>query len=340
MKIAKIFCLGILLLTAFSLPGAAQRGPGGPGQPGPQWMAVSHGVNQDDSSTILWDRRDGAAVVWNLATDGQTVTQSAVFGPYAGGWRATRVYPVYDANTTPMILWNRPDGAMVIYSLSANGKTYTTTPVIGPYAGWTALNIGVDSNGLTHILWTNVNGEMVLWTLTADRKNYSASELFGPISGWAAGDFAIQKDGSAEVLWNRSDGALAVWTIPATGQSFASTPVFGPFTGPNSTTWKAKSVAVVDVLSQDVIEVPTIDVLLNRSDGASAVFTLSQDEQSFTSTPVFGPFAGGGWSAQDVGLQEDGTTQLLWTNVNGMMDVHTLSTDRQSFTPSEVFGPF
>jgi len=57
--------------------------------------------------------------------------------------------------------------------------------VVGPYAGWTAVDGTRDFNGdgKSDVLLTNTSESSAVWTM--DGTNITASEIHGPYAGWA-----------------------------------------------------------------------------------------------------------------------------------------------------------
>ena len=232
------------------------------------------------------------------------------------------------------LLWTNTNGTAALWTVYLDG-TVTSTPALGPIAGWAARAIADGPDGKTRLLWTRSDGQSAVWTVNPADGTYTSTPGYGPIPGWNVAALAVGPDDLTRLEWRHAgDGQSSVWTIAGDG-SVASTPGFGSYG-----TWTSGPLAVGgDGLSRLLWEdgagrfsVWTLDALnnlsstpalradprlvshrhcrgagpatrgcsLNRSDGGMAVWTVGWGGGGHLDAPVradprIGPATGWRW---------------------------------------------
>ena len=132
---------------------------------------------------VLVDQRQRAGVGLAHQYDRQAATVSHPFGPYSG-WaaKALSVGPDDDAH----LLWDKTSGPITgTASLwdADFGTGVFTSPLYGPFGGWSATGIATDEDNVTHILWNHTpDGEASLWNIGSSVTH----QEYGPFPGWTA----------------------------------------------------------------------------------------------------------------------------------------------------------
>jgi len=174
-------------------------------------------------------------------------------------------------------LLSNAGGSTAIWTM--DGIKISASQVVGPYAGWTAVDGTRDFNGdgKSDVLLTNTSGAIAMWTM--DGTNITASQVHGPYAGWnvVSGNSDFNGDGKSDLLLSNGSGSTAIWTMD--GTNITASQVVGPYAG-----WTA-----VDG-TRDFNGDGKSDVLLTNTSESSAVWTM--DGTNITASEIHGPYAG------------------------------------------------
>jgi len=239
---------------------------------------------------ILWSK-NGSALITSLLDSGGTFSQSfneTLSG--ASGWTPASI--AIDGSENIDLLWSGPGNSAAIWTVapySGSGKVSYTTKSYGPFAGWQAEQIAVDSNGATYILWSNSGGSQAsIWTIPSGGS--PSSQLYNQSAGWQAKylavDNALTTSGSPlsepVILWTNKNGQVDIQTIDG-ADKYLTSEFLGPYTG-----WTAAGLT----MNYDGSGLYCPGVLWNGSSGASSIWVI---RPVCLSTIAYGPYAG--WHA-------------------------------------------
>lgn len=275
---------------------------------------------------VLWKNTDGTVALWNYNRQDGSFDDHH-YGPYAG-WtvKAVADNPQSSADGRTRLLWNNADGRVSVWSLDNSTGDFTHHEV-GPYAGWTATAVSVDTASTTHILWNNTNGMASVWNYQTADGSFTYHD-YGPYTGWtakavadAASDPAAGAD-PTRLLWTNTDGQMALWKIRSDG-SFDHRE-YGPYPG-----WSAGAVSVG---ADD-----TTHILWNNTNGRASVWNQRADDFGSFTQNTYGPYAG--WTAKAIADGTDGQTSLLWTKPDGTMRLWNLDNSSALFSQFTL-GPY
>ena len=249
-------------------------------------------------------------------------------------------YEVAAAAGHTHILWNNPDGRVILWSLAADGSF--TYHVFGPYTDdgtantpWHAAALATGPDGKSHILWTNPDGRVILWTVDdAGNFTYAAYGPYqdgAPNTPWSAKAISMGADNVVHILWTNPDHRVILWNVDA-AFNFTNA-LFGPYDdGAPNTFWNAMALATgPDNVTR---------LLWNNPDGRVILWNVNS---AFGFTyHVFGPYNDGSpntpWSASAVSVGPDNMTHLLWNNPD--MRVILLNVDSAFGFTNALFGPY
>ena len=203
------------------------------------WEPTGLSVLSDGSCRVLWTISDGTADVWSLDALGYVTTVGPTYPPDTGSegtWQAVAISAASDG--TSRVLWNRPDGAMRLWtldttdSLSIGGLTYG--PITDSAGVWAASKVSVDpSDGNSWVLWKRSDGAIQKWTFGANEEKISGGEYEAPLvdgnGTWDAAEIDTGPLGDGRILWKRSDGAMRLWSFDSKGQRTLCGSVYGPY---------------------------------------------------------------------------------------------------------------
>ena len=297
----------------------------------------------------LWNSADGQVQVRTVNLDGSQTTL-ATFGPYTDAsnagvpgntalWKAIAVARVPDG--TLRLLWQHPDGRVMLWRLNASGAMLTVTGY-GPYtdagdtgvAGntglWHAVGLSVSADGLTHLLWDHPDGRAMLWSVNPD-DTFTVIAGYGPytdagdagVAGntavWHTTALANASDGSLRLLWNHPDGRVMLWNVSEAG-ALVSLGGYGPYTDAgdagvpgNTALWNAVAVQV----SAD----GDAHLLWDHPDGRVMVWDVDSS-YNIAALTGYGPYtdapAGNSlWHAIGLALTPTNLPYVLWGNPDG-----------------------
>jgi hypothetical protein len=124
------------------------------------------------------------------------------------------------------------------------------------------------------------------------------------------------------ILWDNSSGAAALWQLTAS-YALARAAAYGPFSG-----YTAVDVTVgIDGNAR---------LLWTRTDGTTALWTVSTNTLLEIAGQSYGPFTG--FTAVALEAGKDGLTRLAWSNSSGAQEVWLVNLD-DSFRSASPFGP-
>jgi len=174
------------------------------------WNLVDQGVGGDQLLRLLWVKYDGTASVWSTAAD--AYSSDVRIAPIPG--KSAVSFAVGQDNLA-RVLWAGTDNTAVVTTVNTNGSI-TTSPIYGPYAGYTARQVEVDYNtNITRVLFVNTNGSAALAKVTsggvAGFTNCTAPAGFTAISA------AVGTDGLVRFLFNNSAGGARIYTEKTDG---------------------------------------------------------------------------------------------------------------------------
>ena len=237
------------------------------------------------------------------------------------------------------ILWNNPDGRVILWSIAPDGSV--TFHAFGPYTDgspntpWSAKALATGPDGKSHLLWTNPDGHVILWTVD-DSGNFTDA-IYGPYTDgtpstpWSAKALSVGVDNLVHILWTNPDGKVILWNVDSTF-NFTDA-VFGPYTdGAPNTPWSATAIATgPDNVTR---------LVWNNPDGHVILWDV---DNGFNFTyHLYGPYTDGSpstpWSASAVSVGPDAVTHLLWTNPDGHVILWTVD-GAFNFTDA-VYGPY
>lgn len=202
------------------------------------------------------------------------------------------------ADNLSRVLWQLPNGAAQIWTLSADGTSRLNSVTHGPFRGWSPRAISVGADNVSNLLWTNIDGRIGLWRLNQDNTHNDHRD-YGPYAGWRAVALAGSSDGRPRVLWEYTDGTTHLWRVnPDWSYTYWS---HGPFAG-----WRPTGVGV------GYDDRPRI--LWRHESGQMAIWNCNPDG-SHASNREHGPFAG--WAGRAVAVGRDNQAHVLWNNVDG-----------------------
>ena len=148
------------------------------------WAATGLAVGADNHTRLLWTNQDGRANVWNVDTgagiDAATVLATIHYGPYTG-WTATNLSVGADNNTR--LLWSNVNGTINLWNLQIgaglDNSTLLSTPMYGPFPGFSATALSVGTDNQTRLLWNRMDGMLDLWRVDGNGVAFSSFH-FGP----------------------------------------------------------------------------------------------------------------------------------------------------------------
>ena len=298
---------------------------------------------------VLWNSVDGQVQVRAVNYTGSQTTL-ATFGPYSDSsdqgvpgntalWKAVAVARTPDG--TLRLLWQHPDGRVMLWRLSASGTPLSITGY-GPYTDtgdtgvpgntglWQAVGLSVSAEGLTHLLWDHPDGRAMLWNVNSD-DTFSVIGGYGPYTDsgdagipgnaavWQVTTLASAADGSFRLVWNHPDGRVMLWSVSGTG-ALVSLGGYGPYTDSgsigvagNTALWRAAAVQVgADGNAR---------LLWDHPDGRSMLWDV---DSSLNPAVIAGygpytdpPVSAGLWRGIGLALTPSGLPYVLWGNPDG-----------------------
>ena len=308
---------------------------------------------------VLWNSADGQVQVRAVNSDGSQTTLST-FGPYTDAgdqgvpgntalWRAVAVAHAPDG--TLRLLWDHPDGRVMLWRLNASGTPLTITGY-GPYddqgdagvpgntAIWHAIGLSVGADGLTHLLWDHPDGRAMLWNVNAD-DTFTVIAGYGPYSDagdvgvpgntavWHATGLTNAADGSFRLLWNHPDGRVMLWNVGALG-SMLQVSGYGPYSDAgdvgvpgNTALWRAIAVRV----GGD----GNVRLLWDHPDGRTMLWSVNSS-LSLTGLAGYGPYtdppiSAGLWHSLGLALTPSGLPYVLWGHADGRTVLWNIASD-------------
>lgn len=218
------------------------------------------------------------------------------------------------------VLWQMPNGAAQVWTLSADGTTRLNSVTHGPHRGLSPRAISVGPDNVTHLLWTNINGGIALWRLNQDN-TLNSSVNFGPYPGWKAVGLAGGVGGRARVLWEHVDGATLMWRVnPDWSYTYTN---YGYLPG-----WHPVSVGV------GYDDRPRI--LLRHDDGRTDIWNCNPDG-SQASNRVHGAYAG--WRGSAIAVGRDNLAHVLWNYFDGRIGLWSVNWNGDRIGNTD-YGPY
>jgi hypothetical protein len=145
------------------------------------------------------------------------VTQSGAFhsgrefNPTLAG-QSPRTFAVSPIEGTARLLWNHASGAASLWSLNAD-LSLNRSVEMGPFAGWTAVDLSIGGDNRTRLLWQHTDGRASVWLLAPDGRFLNGQE-FGPFAGWTPIHLGVSGgDNRTRLLWRHADGRALVWFL-------------------------------------------------------------------------------------------------------------------------------
>ncbi|MBF0537362.1 MAG: DUF1566 domain-containing protein [Nitrospirae bacterium] len=222
---------------------------------------------------ILWQNTTtGQLAMWSPASDGMSVTASAVTlsgAPISlpSNWSLLGTGDFIGTGAKQDILWQDiTTGNVAIWHMSGSAIT-TTTLVTSLPSTWQFKGIAdFDGNGTDDILWQSPStGQIVMWIMngTAIKTNSVVSTL---TSDWVYKG-AASFDGSAKatILWqNSTSGMLAMWPMNGATIGTPASP------GTLNSSWVFKGVGMFGAATDK-----TADILWQNTDGTVATWLMN-----------------------------------------------------------------
>ncbi|HEX8149985.1 MAG TPA: RICIN domain-containing protein [Pyrinomonadaceae bacterium] len=225
------------------------------------------------------------------------------------------------ADNLSRVVWQMPNGAAQIWTVSADGRTRLNSVTHGPNEGWSPRMIAVGADNVPYLMWTHIDGRIWLWRLNQDN-SLNSSRVYGPFAGWKAVGLAGSTDGRPRVLWERiSDGRTDLWRVnPDWSYTYV---VHGPFPG-----WRPVSLGV------GYDNRPRI--LWQDGSGKASIWNCNPDG-SRADYREHGPFPG--WRPAAVAVGSDNRAHLLWNHYDGRIGVWSVDGAGNRLGNSD-YGPY
>lgn len=179
------------------------------------WTATAMAAGPDNVTRLLWNNVNGSIALWDQNNTTGAFTPH-FFGPYQDSgfspWTAIAV--AVGSDNKSRLLWNRSDGAAIVWSVDDASGAFTNYPAYGPYSGWSAIALAVDASNAPRILWYHPSdGTIALWKVASDGS--FTPNFYGIPSGFTPKALAGGSDGNVRLLWTKPDGTVEVWVIAA-----------------------------------------------------------------------------------------------------------------------------
>jgi hypothetical protein len=185
----------------------------------------------DGSTTVVWQRFDGANEVIEAATrPAKTTTWSAPTTLSATGQNAGNPQVSVAAAGATIVAWQRFDAANDVIQAAARGTSTAawSAPVTLSASGENAINpqLHAAPDGATTVVWDRSNGTNQI--IQATTRIPSAAAWSPPNDLSAAGEdavtphVAVAPDGTATAVWLRSDGTSMIVQADSTAVAPAS----------------------------------------------------------------------------------------------------------------------
>jgi hypothetical protein len=147
--------------------------------------AQNSGVAGDGTMRLMWRGTDSHISLWKFdASAGMNFTTYKEHGPF-NGWQPLALTTANNNNS--YVLWRHTNGSISLWLVDAN-LNYLTSHVYGPYDGWIAESLSVETIGGINkdrfrVIWRNTSGAVSLWLVDANL-NLVNSHVYGPYFGW------------------------------------------------------------------------------------------------------------------------------------------------------------
>lgn len=169
--------------------------------------AQNSGVAGDGTMRLMWRGTDSHISLWKFdASNGINFTAYREHGPY-NGWQPIALTTANNNNS--YVLWRHTNGSISLWLVDAN-LNYVTSRVYGPYDGWIAESVSVETIGGVNkdrfrVIWRNTSGAVSVWIVDANL-NLVNSHVHGPFFGWTPSS-GTSSSLRASVLDTAPDGA-------------------------------------------------------------------------------------------------------------------------------------
>jgi WD40 repeat protein len=174
--------------------------------------AQSSGVAGDGSIRLMWKGTDSSIFLWKLDTsDAMNLTTLHLYGPYFG-WSPIAVTTNHSGYS--YVLWRYSDGTINLWEVDPNLNFYTSR-TYGPYNGYTAESLSVDTNGVgdrIRLIWRGTDGSTIIWIVDGSL-NFISSATYGPFLGYSTSAGAAATDKSANQQVDKQ--AAAAMNVPS-----------------------------------------------------------------------------------------------------------------------------
>lgn len=234
--------------------------------------AFSFSVGADSQTRVLWHSGGGGGGVLTTPITGSILLDtldrnnvlqtSQAFGPY-DGWAALLLTTGPDSSSR--LLWQRCNGALALWTLSAQGDYLESVP-LPVLAGGTPIGLTLGAGGATRLLWRTAQGRALLATLSQNGRITRLSVIPVP-TGCTPTALGLGADGISRVLCSGSMGSAAVVTVGANGAVLCTV----RFTLPGGGT-----------ASQVAVGPSDLRVLWNAADGSGQLQTLTASGQQIS----------------------------------------------------------
>ena len=291
-------------------------------------------ANNDGQTHLLWANVDGRINLMAVQEDGSMIFGNTLDGNMdddgTQGWQAVGLTSAF--NGLSVVLWRSREGAAKLWTLSPDGKMYTSGDTYGPYAGWTPISVASGTDGTVYFLWANTDGRMTFWTVDAPGTggqdggrivNYSP--IYGPFAGWHPSAVRIDESNNAHIVWLHDDGSIVTWQVSFSG-GYVQLPEYTPSPGAG---WNVQAVS----LSKDGLT----HFLWNNAAAGANLWNLN-DESLLNYSAVYS--APTGWLARDIAGRADGSNRMLWTNTNGTAAVWLIDANNNVLNYGNPMGSF
>ena len=159
--------------------------------PAGEWTAVDYHMNSDGTANMLWVRTDGYSMIWTLDGRGNKVG-SVTYSTYTDpdGDFLPRSF-CRNSDGTANMLWVRPDGFTLVWTLASDGSWISTkpfSPYVDPVGNFMPGSYRLHSDGTANMFWVRPDGFALVWTLDSTW-DWISTTPFGPDTAMTPVDF-------------------------------------------------------------------------------------------------------------------------------------------------------
>ena len=173
-------------------------------------LTLSHNLNVDLYSDILWRDTGGDVAVWEMA--GGTILGGVSLGNVTTDWSVVGTRD-FNGDGVPDLLWRNTSGDVWIWLMNSSVTAAQKTVIGNVPTVWSVVGTGdFNGDGKGDILWHDTSGDVKIWFMNG----LAVSEV--PITTiptvWSiagVGDF--NGDGKSDILWHDTGGDVTIWEM-------------------------------------------------------------------------------------------------------------------------------